>query len=347
MCLYPRLIINPKYKANKKNGGCLPPVLDDRVLYVPIKCNRCMECRKQISREWQARLLEDIKHNKNGKFITLTFTDKSIHELCQEEIKLKLKNGDTEESTKIKIDELKGYSKDNAIATKAVRLFLERWRKKYKKSLRHWLVTEIGHNGTENIHLHGIIWTNEKLEEVERIWKYGYVWKGKQTDFGIENYVNEKTVGYITKYITKIDQDHKSYKGLILTSAGIGAGYMNRTDWTKNRYQGDKTKEYFRTQTGHKISLPIYWRNKIYSEEEREKLWIHKLNKQERWVCGEKVKIDQGEEQYKLLLQYYRRKNTELGYDDGLVDYNRELYERQRRELMHKTRIAKAKNTGL
>ena len=35
MCLYPRLIKNRKYIANKKNGGNIPPVSDLRVLMVP------------------------------------------------------------------------------------------------------------------------------------------------------------------------------------------------------------------------------------------------------------------------------------------------------------------------
>ena len=43
MCLYPRLIKNPKYKPNKKNGGRVPPILDSRVLAVPIGCGKCLE----------------------------------------------------------------------------------------------------------------------------------------------------------------------------------------------------------------------------------------------------------------------------------------------------------------
>ena len=34
MCLYPKLIKNPKYKANKKNGGNIPAVFDERVKLV-------------------------------------------------------------------------------------------------------------------------------------------------------------------------------------------------------------------------------------------------------------------------------------------------------------------------
>ena len=47
MCLYPTLIQNPKYKPNKKNGGHVPAVFDDRLKLVPIGCQQCMECRRK------------------------------------------------------------------------------------------------------------------------------------------------------------------------------------------------------------------------------------------------------------------------------------------------------------
>jgi len=121
MCLYPKLIKNRKYVSNKKNGGNIPPVTDQRILLVPAGCGKCIECKKQKSREWQVRLQEEIRHNNKGKFVTLTFSNESIKELAKE----------------IKLE---GYELDNEIATLATRRFLERWRKKYKKSVKHWLV---------------------------------------------------------------------------------------------------------------------------------------------------------------------------------------------------------------
>ena len=64
MCLYSNLVQNPKYKPNKKNGGHIPAVVDTRVLVVPISCGNCIECRKAKAREWQLRMLEEIKENK-------------------------------------------------------------------------------------------------------------------------------------------------------------------------------------------------------------------------------------------------------------------------------------------
>lgn len=327
MCLYPKLIVNPKYKKNKKNRGIIPPVFDERIRYVPIGCQSCVECRKQKARNWQVRLLEDLKEHKNGKFITLTFTNESYRDLAKG------------------INKYEGYDLDNQIATLAVRKFLERWRKTHKKSLRHWLVTELGHNGTENIHLHGIIWTDVNLEIVQKHWGYGYMWKGNMKKGKLENYVNERTVNYIIKYITKIDNDHKLYKSCILTSAGIGSHYTKNLfgDSKRNTYNGTDTKEYYRTRSGHKIALPIYYRNKIYTDEEREKLWINKLDKNERWICGERVDIAKNDIEYYKLLEWYRRLNAKMGYGTGYEGWEREQYERERRILLQKARFENAK----
>lgn len=358
MCLYSRLVQNRRYIPNKKNGGIAPVCTDLRKMAVPIGCGRCMECRKKKAREWQVRLLEDVRHNKNGKFVTLTFSNESITELAKEitHKKTRIKTGEkqyVDKNGKLKskniykiIDceiQIEGYETDNAIAKLAVRKFLERWRKKHKTSARHWLVTELGHEGTENIHMHGIIWTDENMEEIEKHWKYGFVWKGKENAWGeIINYVNEKTVNYLTKYVHKQDFDHSEYKPRILTSAGIGKGYLTRLDSKNNSYRTDgTTREYYKTRTGHKIALPPYWRNKIYTDEEREKLWIEKLDKEIMWVGKEQVSTKDGMEEYYGLLKHYRQINTQLKYQTEQIDWDRLKYEESRRKYNIGKRIGK------
>lgn len=323
MCLYPKLIKNRKYISNKKNGGNIPPVTDARVLMVPVGCQKCIECKKQKARNWQVRLQEEIRHNKNGKFVTLTFSNESIKELTKN------------------IEGVSGYNLDNEIATIAVRRFLERWRKKYKKSVKHWLVTELGGNGTENIHLHGIIWTNENAKTINKIWKYGFTWIGDKNNDG---YVNEKTINYIVKYINKTDEKHKEYNSKILTSSGIGKQYTEREDAKKNKYNETETKETYTTKQGINIALPIYYRNKIYTEEEKEKLWLKKLDEEIRYICGEKIDISKNDKEYYKTLEYYRRKNKRLGYGDDNKNWELKRYENEKRNLKTLTRIKNAKN---
>ena len=320
MCLYPRLIRNRKYTVTKKNGGIVPEVKDNRVLSVPVGCGKCIECRKQKAREWQVRLQEDIRVNQNAKFVTLTFSERKLKEI-EDEIK-----------------GITGYDRDNEVCRIAVRRFTERWRKKYKKTIRHWLITELGHQNTERVHMHGLLWTDE-VKEIEKKWSYGKVWIGE--------YVNEKTINYIVKYVNKVDKTHKEYTSKIYTSKGIGRNYTKRSDIERNKYKKEGgTIETYKTRTGIELGLPIYYRNKIYTDDEKEKLWIEKLNKQERWVNGVKVDISKGDEEYYKLLEVKREKNKRLGYGDDEKNWELKRYENERRNLKKIERYEKLYGKG-
>ena len=78
MCLFPKLIRNRKYVPNKKNRGNVPTAIDSRVKAVPVGCGNCIECRRQKTREWQVRLHEEIRHNRTGKFVTMTFSEEAL-----------------------------------------------------------------------------------------------------------------------------------------------------------------------------------------------------------------------------------------------------------------------------
>ena len=134
MCLYPKLIPNKRYLPTRKNGGVPPVCPDERLRYVTAACGDCYECRKQKQRQWVVRMSEENRQTPNAYFLTLTIDDKSYKQLKQ---KYKLKD-------------------NNDIATKAIRLCLERVRKLTGKSVKHWFITELGHEKTERLHLHGI-----------------------------------------------------------------------------------------------------------------------------------------------------------------------------------------------
>lgn len=171
----------------------------DRML---VPCRKCIECRKERGRSWRKRLiLELLSHrNFNHLFITLTF-DTTKHAVTEENIY--------------------GY----------IRKFIDRWRKRYGKSPRYWFVTELGSGDhSSHLHIHGIIfdvpfifWVRNKrggeiyYKETNKvlrdIWRYGITWCG---------YVNVKTINYILKYITKLDNEHPDFFSSIFCSPGIG-----------------------------------------------------------------------------------------------------------------------------
>ena len=109
MCLYPKLIPNPKYRTSKKRGYYKPSPHDARLNYVPVACGKCYECRKKKAREWRIRLAEEIRHNKSY-FITLTIDDENL-EMLKNELEVKTIKGN-----------------ENNIATLALRKFLGTYR---------------------------------------------------------------------------------------------------------------------------------------------------------------------------------------------------------------------------
>ncbi|AXH74421.1 MAG: replication initiator protein [Microviridae sp.] len=345
MCLYPKLIKNRKYQANKKNKGIIPAMTDPRTAFVPVPCGKCMECMKQRANAWRIRLIEEIKVNKNGKFVTMTFSEESLNELdkaVQEAAAKNIVELNKETGRKYKPVEITGYELDNEIATLAVRRFLERWRKRYGVSVRHWLVTELGQEKTERLHIHGVIWTDVNKNKVEEIWKYGNV--NKREKNWEDNYCNEQTISYIVKYLNKADEIHREYKPITLCSPGIGANYIKDTDARRHQFKGNETKQDYINRQGYKLALPTYYRKKIYNDEEREALWINLLDKEERWVNGIKVDVSQDNKDYERVLEHARRINKILGYADDKKNWNRTEYERQRRNIKRYTRMKKDEN---
>lgn len=306
MCLFPRFIKNKRYqgysaKRPSKGTATAVPCDDYRKLYVPIGCGECYECRKQKAQAWKVRLNEEIKVQKYAYFVTLTFSNEDLKKIMNET----------------------GQSECNGIATLAVRRFLERWRKKNKKSVKHWLITELGHENTERIHLHGILFTDYPINNnyLQDLWKYG------NTDIG--EYCNERTINYIVKYVTKIDTNHKHYKAVILCSAGLGENFVH-TLAAKNtyRYKPQKSAEFYTLPNGNKVALPIYYRNKLYTQEERDKLWTERLDRNEIYVNGIKVRLrtDEDYKYYYNLLEEQQRQNNALGYGNTDKQWEKKDY---------------------
>ena len=299
MCLFPIIKRNPKYTPNKKNGGVVPTPRDGRVLAVPIACGKCIECRKKKAREWQVRLHEEIRDDPNALFMTMTFSEEALETFQCDDA--------------------------NEVASKAVRLFIKRWVKKYGESVKHWLVTELGHKDTERLHLHGFLWTDKTCDEIQKIWKYGIVDTGE--------YVNHKSVGYVVKYVSKVDPTHKEYISKVFASKGIGKGYIKRYEAQKHKFKETETNEIYRAPNGVKMGLPIYYRNKLWTEYEREQLWLQKLDKQERYVLGQKIDVSDelGELEYEIARLEAQEKNRNLGYTEK--PWDKITYKKRREEF--------------
>lgn len=265
MCTQPITIRNKRYIANQKNKW-QPPVADDkRLMEIEVPCGWCVECRKKKAREWSIRLQEELKTKTylNGieqkpLFVTLTLSNEKAKEIAEKY----------------------NISTANELIKKCIRLTLERYRKKIKKSFKHWFTTELGEkNG--RIHLHGIMWCNMNKEEIEKLWGYGYVYIGE--------YVSEASINYITNYSLKINNEKPHYRPIVLCSKGIGVNYITEDVLKLKRYNEEKTSDYYTLKDGRKVALPKYYRQKIYTDEEREKMYKISMEKDTIFVNGIEV----------------------------------------------------------
>lgn len=347
MCLYPRKYVNQKYTCTKKNGGNipLPPVIgqkkyvqtydtktydkndilkcehiekevtektyDKRVLTVQIPCGCCIECCKQKANAWRVRMIEELKMHKYNYFVTLTFSNDELKDLRKE----------------FNLPEC------NAVAKKAVRRHLERWRKDFKCQLKHWYITEMGHENTERIHLHGILFCDTDIsEQFERIarehdgwrcnwkyWKYGHIWVG--------DYCTSKTINYIVKYMTKLDTDHKGFYGEVLCSPGIGRNYTEREIFNTYRYIRGESRSDYRLQNGARVKLPTYYKNKAYEEEERELIWRESMDRNCTVIMGNEYDNEHVDPRtIGRILNKAQEVNRKLGYGDDSQEWRKKSY---------------------
>lgn len=316
MCIYKTRILNKRFLPTKKNWYNPPVCTDERLRYIEVECGYCHDCLKKKGREWRIRNYEQLKETPTAVFFTGTFTDERIKTLC--------------ERYSISEDDA------NGIATKEVRLFLERIRKYNKgKSVKHWIVTEKGHTNTRRIHIHGIFYaenghTKQSLTWLlKKQWIAGYSYNGK--------YVNEKTINYVSKYLTKIDEDNREFRGIVLCSKGLGRGYAERNK-RKHQWNGEMTKINYHTSNGRDIALPRYYKLKLFTEDQREQLWIWRENSGEKYVNGFKLYVKTEEDlKYYRTLENQRKAEVEGMYKEciSMVETKRSANRDIRRQRYH------------
>ena len=89
------------------------------------------------------------------------------------------------------------------------------------------------------------------------------------------------------------------------------------------------------------MALPIYYRNNIYNDEEREKLWLQLLDKGIRYINGIKIDVSKNEEEYFKILETARQQNKRLGFGDNTINWERKKYEQEIRNLKKLKNIGK------
>lgn len=208
---------------------------------VPVPCGRCPPCKLRRVNSWVFRMLEEEKISSSSYFVTLTYTTEHVP---------------------ISPNGFMSLSKRD------LQLFFKRLRRDCEPyKLKYYAVGEYG-TDNKRPHYHLVIFNVPDTKHFQSAWSLGAIHIGKVTG---------ESIAYTMKYI---DKPH-SEKGLFpnwqpfvgrddrekefpLMSKGLGKNYL--TPEMVNYHQADLTRLHVTKEGGHRIALPRYFRQKIYTE---------------------------------------------------------------------------------
>lgn len=231
----------------------------DKVLHLP--CGKCISCRVNRAEEWTTRLTNENLYSESSYFVTLTYDDEHLP-----------------------FDE----NGNPCVSKDDIQKFLKRIRKNFPKSnIRYWITSEYGPE-TLRPHYHGIFFNlpddvlfsscnsskirtkhDAKGNTIYIGNRFTQIWSKGATEM---TNVTRSDVSYCSKYfVNKLSVPEFLVPCFCLMSRRPGIGYVHIENIK------DKVRFYnLRTlldEKGHSKLLPRYYKNKIYTEEERKELF--------------------------------------------------------------------------
>jgi len=230
--------------------------------YMPLPCGKCPPCKKRRTSGWSFRLIKEGERSISALFITLTYDTQYVPITKNGFMNLDLQD---------------------------LQKFFKRLRKRTNEKIKYYAVGEYG-SKKKRPHYHIILFNSNK-EHIIDSWTInnkpiGSVYIGD---------VSSASIGYTLKYMCKeskipMHQNDDRKKEFSVMSKGLGKNYMTKQmiQWHKNDLLN---RMYVPIEDGKKIAMPRYFKDKIYTEIEKDKINEHM------------VKI--GELEDEKLLQFY------------------------------------------
>lgn len=199
-----------------------------------VRCGKCAPCLAFTRNEKFIRLREHMKDYDYTTFITLTYSDENLV-----------------------------YAINPTLSVRDVQLFMKRLRKNLNGlPISYYLIGEYG-TRYKRPHYHLLLFGLSKkavMKFVPRAWDLGHVHVGT---------VNDRSINYVCKYhvLRNRNVPEGSQKPFLLTSKEIGIRYVEKmAQWHKERLQDG----YFYQFYDIKLPLPRYYKEKIFSEQDKE-----------------------------------------------------------------------------
>lgn len=240
---------------------------------VPVPCGKCPECKGQRVSGWSFRLRQEEKRSESAIFATLTYNTKHVPIADS------------------------GYMQ---LSRRDLQLFFKRLRKEHSKTssskVKYYACGEYG-GKTNRPHYHAIIY-NATINEINAAWRDPKTKKEiGEVHFGD---VTGASIGYVLKYMQKepripMHRNDDRCPEFALMSKRLGDNYM--TDRIKKWHKSDlPNRMYINLEDGKKATMPRYYKDKIYSDEERKVIAVQQKLEAEKKKCEKEVK---GWEKYK------------------------------------------------
>lgn len=278
---------------------CLTPIyLKEQTSYVP--CGRCASCFRRNISQWSFRLLQEYKHSLDARFITLTYDRGNVpltvdgrQTVSKRHLQLFIKRV----RKCLRTQETKQFQR------KGVAMHLRNYQK-----VKYYAVAEYG-SKTSRPHYHLLIY-NANVRSIESAWKMGDI------HFG---YVSEASVGYTLKYMFKqsrigLSKKDSRKKTFSLMSKHLGMAYLTPAMITWHKADLEN-RMYVNIGNRKKVSMPRYYKLKLYSNEEAERLSIIHILQQieERYLEAAKEFGDH---------KIYRRKKQDILAANRRISYS-------------------------
>jgi len=227
--------------------SCIAPIkLKEMDRVVP--CGGCNFCLSRRRSDWSVRLFKEHCVSNSSFFITLTYDEEHIV------------YGNEIFGTLNKLDLMRFH--ENMKLTQK-RLIKNGKAKKTQKRIKYYAVGEYG-SETRRPHYHTIMFncnmqTIQKLAD-NKIWIKGMVHIGSVTN---------ASINYVTKYVIDRDMLTKDQKPFSLMSKGLGEDYLQ----SNSKWHTGETLKGFMRHNGTTVAMPRYYRDKIFTKEEKE--WMN------------------------------------------------------------------------
>jgi hypothetical protein len=282
-------------------GKCDTPIFkqDENKVWQQFPCGKCLMCSKNRVSGWSFRLVKEGETADLSLFITLTYNTDNVpitrKGYMSLDIEKEVPNKHYEKQMRSWLKgKRKKEPKKNIQVGSDLTNFFKLLRKKTSRKIRYYAVGEYGDH-TWRPHYHVILF-NAEIQHVLDSWTKGEV------HFGT---VSEASIGYTLKYISKPKkvpqhQNDDRVREYSRMSKGLGANYLTdqMKQWHKNNLD---ERLYLPLLDGKKAPMPRYYKERIYTDQERghlkgvmEKL-AHQKEAEERKLYGdnyEKIKID-------------------------------------------------------